>query len=83
MNTSSGWARRYHWLSETVKDFVSEPHQAVQNLAKQDSVSDRLAARKSMLNMVAHEADANRNNCAELARQNPDWVVAEPAAEPS
>ena len=77
MNTSSGWARRYHWLSETVKDFVSEPHQAVQNLAKQDSVSDRLATRKSMLNMVAHEADPNRHNCAELARQNPDWVVAE------
>ena len=37
MNTTSGWARRYHWLSETVKEFVSEPHQAGQNLAKQDS----------------------------------------------
>ena len=77
MNTSSGWARRYHWLGETVNDFVSEPHQAVQNLVQQDSVSDQFAARKSMLNMVACEADANRKDCAELARQNPDWVVAE------
>ena len=77
MNTSSGWARRYHWLGETVNDFVSEPHQAVQDLVQQDSVSDRFAARKSMLNMVACEADANRKDCAELARQNPDWVGAE------
>ena len=77
MNPSSGWARRYHWLGETVNDFVSEPHQAVQNLVQQDSVSDQFAARKSMLNMVACEADAKRKDCAELARQNPDWVVAE------
>ena len=77
MNTTSGWARRYHWLSETVSNFVSEPHQAVQNLEKQDTASNRLLNPKSMLNMVAHEADANRQSCAELACQNPDWVVAE------
>ncbi|MEE3371727.1 MAG: DUF763 domain-containing protein [Planctomycetota bacterium] len=77
MNTSTGWARRYHWLGESVSDFVTEPHQAVQNLPKQDSPSDRLARQKSMLNMVAHEADANRQSCAELACQNPDWVVGE------
>ena len=77
MNTSSGWARRYHWLGETVSDFVTEPHQAVQNLPKQESPPDQLVRQKSTLNMVAHEADANRQSCAELACQNPDWVVAE------
>ena len=77
MNTASGWARRYHWLSETVSDFVSEPHQAIQNTGKSDSTSHRSADQQSMLNMVAHEADANRQSCAALACENPDWVVAE------
>src|SRR5512136_1871921 len=26
MHDSSGWARRYHWLSTSVEDFVCEPH---------------------------------------------------------
>lgn len=29
MNTASGYARRYHWLSTNLKSFVSEPHNAV------------------------------------------------------
>jgi len=29
MNETNHYARRYHWLSETVKDFVNEPHAAV------------------------------------------------------
>jgi hypothetical protein len=29
MNPETGWARRYHWLSETVADFVDEPHSEV------------------------------------------------------
>jgi uncharacterized protein len=29
MNDANGKARRYHWLSDTVVDFVVEPHEAV------------------------------------------------------
>ncbi len=31
MNDDNGWARRYHWLGETVEDFVCEPHHGVQD----------------------------------------------------
>lgn len=34
MDPESGWARRYHWLAESVDDFVCEPHEAVQDLAR-------------------------------------------------
>lgn len=29
MNASTGLARRYHWHSRTVRDFISEPHSAI------------------------------------------------------
>ena len=34
MDEKSGWARRYHWLAESVDDFVCEPHAAVEDLAE-------------------------------------------------
>ena len=34
MNEELGWARRYHWLAESVEDFVCEPHAAVEDLAE-------------------------------------------------
>jgi len=33
MGEKSGWARRCHWLAESVNDFVCEPHAAVEDLA--------------------------------------------------
>src|SRR5438477_9483462 len=33
MNETNGWARRYHWLGESVSDFVCEPHHAIDNLS--------------------------------------------------
>jgi hypothetical protein len=32
MQDKGPWARRYHWLGESVRDFVCEPHAAVQDL---------------------------------------------------
>ncbi len=86
MNERSGWARRYHWLSESLEDFVCEPHAAIRNLedaklAETQSTSDGVSRlRQVLLNMVAEEADANRTATAELIRANPDWV-AEQVAE--
>jgi hypothetical protein len=34
MDEASGWARRYHWLAESARDFVCEPHEAVQDLGE-------------------------------------------------
>src|SRR5206468_3088237 len=61
MNETLGNARRYHWLSETIDDFVCEPHAAVQDLAE-SSLGDhnQVPDAQLTLNMVAREAEGNR-----------------------
>src|SRR5436309_3388891 len=66
LNAQSRYARRYHWLSETMPSFVSEPHAAV--------ACDR---RGPTLNMVAGEGEGHRRAVAELAREHPDRVLRE------
>jgi hypothetical protein len=66
MNTATRYARRYHWLSEGVTDFVCEPHAAI-----------CCDARGQALNMVAEESEAARDGVAALAREEPDKVIAE------
>jgi hypothetical protein len=58
MNNNNGYARRYHWLSESLQDFTSEPHQAV--------CCDQ---RGEALNLVAQEAESNRKASVEIAAQ--------------
>ena len=41
MDEANGWARRYHWLAESVDDFVCEPHAAVQDLGGREETSAR------------------------------------------
>jgi hypothetical protein len=60
MNEKNGWARRYHWLSESVANFVDEPHAAIIT-----------SATTQPLNMVAHESEAARNASATLALEKP------------
>jgi uncharacterized protein len=64
MSDASRTARRYHWLSDSVRSFVDEPHQAV-----------CCDARGETLNLVAHENEAVRRASAELAAQNPDVTL--------
>jgi hypothetical protein len=66
MNEASRWARRYHWLSSGVDDFVCEPHSAI--------CSD---GRGVVLNMVAQESDECRDLSARLAGERPDKLVGE------
>ena len=68
MNETSGWARRYHWLSEGVASFVVEPHAAVESEGR---------AAEDMLNMVAREAEPSRAVSAEIASDKPDKAVRE------
>jgi hypothetical protein len=79
MNAESGWARRYHWLAESVDDFVCEPHEAVQDLSEGVSEAPAPAGERqlTLLNMVAEEAEENRRASAALVRENPDWLLAE------
>jgi len=57
-------ARRYHWLSEALTNFVNEPHQAI--------CSD---ARGATLNLVAAEHDAIRRASVQLATESPQMVM--------
>jgi len=66
MNEAHGYARRYHWLSSAVSDFVCEPHAAI--------CSDQTGP---VLNMVAQESHRARHASAFLAREKPEAVVAE------
>ena len=52
-------ARRYHWLSEHVADFVVEPHNAI--------VGD--VRRETALNMVAKDSEAARKASVDLVKE--------------
>ena len=65
MNSSDGSARRYHWLSEHVKDYVVEPHDGIVG----DSVVE------GVLNMTARETEENRRICVDLVKQSPASLV--------
>ncbi|RLI89633.1 MAG: DUF763 domain-containing protein [Candidatus Altiarchaeales archaeon] len=52
-------ARRYHWLSENVKNFVDEPHSAI--------CCDKIE--KEVLNMVARESENSRKISVDLVRE--------------
>lgn len=66
MNENSRWARRYHWLSDAMNDFVCEPHAAV-------CCDQRVAA----LNMVAKESATTRETSHALANTPAHKVVNE------
>jgi hypothetical protein len=66
MNEESGYARRYHWLSQGVKDFVCEPHWAV--------CCDQ---REGGLNLVAQESEKTRQAITELSHEKPEFLIAE------
>jgi hypothetical protein len=66
MNTETRWARRYHWLSLDLIDFVVEPHKAI------------ISSKKgSALNMVAKDSEQARIVTTEVACENPQDTVKE------
>jgi hypothetical protein len=66
MNEKTRYARRYHWLSHGVKDFVCEPHWAV--------CCDQ---RNEGLNLVALESEKARGTITELSHEKPEFLVTE------
>jgi len=66
MNEANSYARRYHWFSDDVQSFVSDPHAAIASEATGD-----------VWNLVAGESAQARDVTAALAREQPEKVVAE------
>jgi uncharacterized protein len=65
MNEQNLYARRYHWLGESVSDFVCEPHSGICSQTKTD-----------VLNLVAQESTPARNTIADIVKQEkPDDIV--------
>jgi len=67
MNELSRYARRYHWLGETVCEFTREPHAAI--------CASRVE--RDVLNMVAQESEDARKASTLMGRQTPDALVDE------
>lgn len=66
MNERTGFARRYHWLSEGVRSFVEEPHSGI--------ASQRVGI---ALDMTARASAGARACSVELANEPPQRIVAE------
>jgi hypothetical protein len=64
MNETNHYARRYHWLGETVTDFVNEPHAAILS-----------EARGATLNLTAGESQPARSAIAAIATEEPPEKV--------
>jgi len=65
MNENTRYARRYHWLSEEVKDYVNEPHKAICAEHKE----------RIVLNLVAKESEETRKISTEIACQKPEKII--------
>lgn len=66
MNTETRLARRYHWLSEGVEDFVCEPHAAI-----------CCDSQGNPLNMVAQESEVARRVSTLISHEKPERFVRE------
>ena len=64
MNEAAGTARRYHWHSATVRDFVSEPHTAI--------VGEHLG---DIMNLVDRRAAPAQNALLEIVRESPERTL--------
>jgi hypothetical protein len=66
MNEENRYARRYHWFSRGINDFVCEPHWAV--------CCDQ---RKEGLNLVAQESEGTRQAMTDLTHEKPEFLITE------
>jgi len=66
MSDTTNRARRYHWLGETVKDFVNEPHSAI-----------CCDSKGNVLDMTASESAIARDISTKQACRNPEKILEE------
>ena len=64
LNDQTGMARRYHWHSASVRDFVAEPHTAI--------VGD---PQGTIMNLVDAKAKDAQNAMLAIAREHPEKIL--------
>ncbi|OYT31143.1 MAG: hypothetical protein B6U94_04210 [Thermofilum sp. ex4484_79] len=64
MNDTTGYARRYHWLSYNISSLVDSPHSAI--------VGDK--RHSNVLNMVASESREARKVSVDLVKEDPKKI---------
>ena len=64
LNDKNGMARRYHWHSASVKDFVQEPHSAI--------VGENQG---TIMNLVDSQARPAQNAMLELTQEKPELAI--------
>jgi len=64
INTNDRTARRYHWLSDHVKSFVEEPHDAI--------IGDNF--KDNVLDMTAKESEGCRKISTDLVKDGPNKI---------
>jgi hypothetical protein len=64
MNEATGYARRYHWHSASVRDFVNDPHTAI--------VGEHQG---EILNLVDSRADPARDALLNIGRDDPERTL--------
>ena len=64
LDDRSGMARRYHWHSATVRDFVAEPHTGI--------VGENQG---TIMNLVSADAKSAQTALLEIAREKPDQTL--------
>src|SRR4029434_3071374 len=65
LNDRSGMARRYHWHSASLRDFVAEPHTGI--------VGENQG---TIMNLVDAQAKAAQSALLEIAREKPEKTLA-------
>ena len=73
MDINSKYARRYHWLSDNIKNFVTEPHNAIVGNVRYERVLDMTSkksgeAQKVSLDLVRDSVSSLKRDWAELIR---------------
>ena len=66
LNDANGLARRYHWHSASVRDFVNEPHTAIFG-----------ENQGTIMNLVDSRADRAQNALLEIANEHPEKTLSE------
>src|ERR1051325_7877404 len=66
LNDANGMARRYHWHSASVRDFVNEPHTAIVG-----------ESQGTIMNLVDSRADRAQNALLEIANEHPEKTLSE------
>ena len=73
MDTNNKYARRYHWLSDNINSFVTEPHNAIVSNIRYEKVLDMTSkkseeAQKASLDLVRDSISSLKRDWAELIR---------------